>query len=366
MNTPSIAIVGSGPSGCYTAQFLRKQFPDSPITIFDRLPVRYGLVRFGVAPDHPGTKAVSQQFDRLFERDNVIFQGDTEIGSSLTLDELRSTFDCVVLATGLSEDRTLGIPGENLDGVFGSGRITRLINGHPDSRSEGVAFGNDIVIVGAGNVAIDLLRLSLTSAADLVSHGVESQTADIVSSPHPRRIHVVSRAIAGNAKFDIAMIKELTKLDDVRFTADSLETADGGDDKRIEAINTLLELPRDDATREVQFHFGWVPAEISGSGSVEKIAFDSVDGTKTLELNADTVFTAIGFTEARDALIRKEHHTTDESEMDSGYLAPGLYCVGWFRRGPTGTIPANRADAKLVADRIIRDFSDSTETKENN
>ena len=120
--TPTIAIVGSGPSGCYTAQFLRKRWPAAEITIFDRLDHPYGLVNYGVALDHPGTKAVARQFDRLFDRDNVQFAGKVEIGTDITLEELRTAFDVVVLASGLHGDRTLEVPGSHLPGVLGSGR----------------------------------------------------------------------------------------------------------------------------------------------------------------------------------------------------------------------------------------------------
>lgn len=365
MIQPSIAIVGSGPSGCYTAQFLRKRFADSPISIFDRLPVPYGLVRFGVAPDHAGTKAVAQQFDRLFERDGVKFVGNTEIGKDISLQQIRRDFDIVVLATGLSADRSLGITGEDLDGIYGSGRLTRLINGHPDESHHGIEIGNSIVIVGQGNVAIDLIRLSLMRPDELLAVGVNTYVATLIASGELKHIHVVGRSNVENAKFDVAMVKELAKLPNVKFTSDAIIPVhpDIETQKRIDSICALVAESPKNATREVHFHFGWVPSKIEGDQKVSSVSFERFDGTLRMQLKADTIFTAIGFNESEEAAIRRDAHISSEADLDIGYMDDGLYCVGWLRRGPRGTIPANRADAKMVADQIIKDFENKTSQK---
>ena len=158
-HSPTVVVVGSGPSGCYTAQFLRKQWPAADITVLDRLPVPFGLVRYGVAPDHQGTKAVDRQFDRLFTRDGVRFVGNVEVGGPVTVDQLRAAFDVVVLATGVSGDRPLGVPGAELAGVHGAGRLTRLLNDHPDEQHPVAPLGPRVVVVGNGNVALDVVRL---------------------------------------------------------------------------------------------------------------------------------------------------------------------------------------------------------------
>ncbi|MEY4499933.1 MAG: hypothetical protein RL319_921 [Actinomycetota bacterium] len=365
-DSPSIAIIGSGPSGCYTAQFLRKRFADSKITIFDRLPMPYGLVRFGVAPDHAGTKAVTQQFDRLFERDGVLFVGNTEIGKDRPLAEIRTEFDIVVLATGLSADRTLGINGDSLGGIYGSGRLTRLINAHPDETINGIELGNCLVIVGQGNVAIDLIRLSLTRADELVKFGVDKEVATLISSGNLKRVDVVGRSGIENAKFDVAMIKELAKISDVRFTSDALKPSevDVETQKRIDAIDSLVSGSPAEASREVNFHFGWAPSEISGNQKVSSIRFTANNERKDLVLNADAIFTAIGFTESEAAAVKLDAHLTEATDLDRGFLDDGLYCVGWLRRGPRGTIPANRADAKMVSESIIQDFEKKKIKKE--
>ncbi len=385
--THSIAIVGSGPSGCYVAHFLRKRWPTSEIVIFDRLDLPYGLVRYGVAPDHTGTKAVARQFDRLFEQSGVRFVGGTEIGRHITVDQLREAFDVTVLATGLSADRALEIPGATsnaprattlpagadvtgaaLAGIYGSGRVTRLINGHPDESANGVVFGSRIAIVGQGNVAVDLLRMFLMSPEELRGHGVADEVVNAIAAGPVRHIDIVGRSSLSRAQFDPAMIRELARIPNVRFLADPSELHDADTEPRDSAkCDALLNLlaaasavdgaQNTDAAagsdRTVQFHFGWVPERIEGDDTVEALIFRSADGIQSsLRLAVDSVLTAIGFFEAEDAPVRRQAHESHDSDLDIGRLGPGLFCVGWLRRGPQGTIPANRTDAKMVADVI--------------
>lgn len=361
--SPSIAIVGSGPSGCYIAQFLRKRWSDSEIVIFDRHDAPYGLVRYGVAPDHLGTKAISRQFDRLFERDRVIFVGRTEVGTDVTLDELRAAFDVVVLATGLWADKEMGIPGSGLSGVLGSGKVTRLINGHPDESADHLVLGSSVTIVGNGNVAVDLVRLLLTRGDDLRQHGVADDVIAAIASGPVTRIDVVGRSDAHAAKFDTAMVRELAKLPDVRFLADDVTAgavpsdSDADGHAKRTAVEALVDQSPLDAARTVRFHFGWTPQHISGDDAVRSITFARTrGGNGTIELEADAILTAIGFAEVSTAPVQRGHHETEHSDLEIGYLAHGLYCVGWLRRGPQGTIPANRLDSKMVADVIAATF----------
>lgn len=345
--SPTIAIVGSGPSGCYAAQFLRKAYKGAEIVIFDRLAEAYGLVRYGVAPDHQGTKAVTKQFDRLFERDGVTFVGNTEIGRDVTLESLRASFDVVILATGLSADRPLAGEGTHLGGIYGAGAITRLINGHPEETADQLQLGETVTIVGQGNVALDLVRLFLTPASVLSELGV---AAAVIAAVAPvRHIEIVGRSHAPSAKFDVAMAKELGKLPDVRFLADGLLY--NGEDARVTAITELVALSPAEACRTVHFRFGWSPVSVAGTARVQSITFSA--GLETLTLLTDSVCTAIGFSEHADAPLRRADHETAETDLDRGVLDAGLFCVGWLRRGPQGTIPANRVDSRMVADEII-------------
>ncbi|MCZ1002388.1 FAD-dependent oxidoreductase [Streptomyces mirabilis] len=162
--TGEVAIIGCGPSGCYTALALRRLAPEVGITVFDGRLTPYGLVRYGIASDHQGMKGVSRQFDRLFASEGVEFVGNTVIGRDIALATLERAFDVVVIATGLSEDRPLEVPTDPQARVYGAGRLLRFLNGDPDSHGRSLGgpdgpLGTDLLVVGAGNVAIDVARL---------------------------------------------------------------------------------------------------------------------------------------------------------------------------------------------------------------
>ncbi|MDQ0092228.1 FAD-dependent oxidoreductase [Paeniglutamicibacter psychrophenolicus] len=368
---PRIAIVGSGPAGCYTAGFLRKRWPEAPIVLFDRLTTPYGLVRYGVAPDHLGTKGIAKQFDRLFARDRVEFRGGVEIGRDLGLDQLRAEYDIVVLATGLWADRSIDgfrdVEGNATHaGVHGSGELTRMINGHPDRDSENLVIGRNTVIVGNGNVAVDLVRLMLTDPGVLTGLDVPIDAINALHEGPVARIDVVGRSAADEAKFDPAMIRELGKLPDVRFTSDAVAVPGNGDrdaTAKMAAIVELVEQSPVAATRSVNFHFGWTPDTLQGSERVASVIFRDTGGQRgQLVLETDSVCTAVGFTEVGDDVLLRSALEGEATNLERGMLAEGLYCVGWLRRGPVGTIPVNRADAKMVANAIINDVESSVAT----
>lgn len=347
---PSIAIVGAGPSGCYTAQALLKALPDAQVDILDRLPVPYGLVRYGVAPDHQGTKAVTRQFERLFERQGVGFFGHVELGRDIALDELRGLYDAVVLATGLSADRRLGIPGEDLAGVIGAGRVTRAWNDHPDAAPP--ALGRRVVIMGNGNVAMDLVRILAKEPGEFEGSDLSPGNAAALEAAGVDSIEVIGRAPAGHAKFDPVMVRELGKLTGARIRVMGDTSGIGGEGKLAEALAAVDGHAPAGARREVTFRFGWTPRRLTGGTGVEAAHFTASDGSGAeLVLDCDTFVTAIGF-EAADA----GRDTLLAAASEDGRLAPGLYAAGWFRRGPRGTIPENRADAQAVAARIAADL----------
>lgn len=356
MKTPTIAIVGSGPSGCYLAQALRKAWPLAEITLLDRMPVPYGLVRYGVAPDHPGTKNVIRQFERLFERDNIGFAGNIEIGRDISLDTLRETFDIVVLATGLHGDRQLDIPGAEQARIYGAGRLTRLLNDHPDEQDFNPRLGESTVIVGNGNVAIDVLRLLAKSAEEFDNSEITDEVLSGLLTTQLRQIHIVGRSPARQAKFDTVMLRELAGLHRVRFSVHDLPTTDGNEDKAVAAkLDALRDLQaREQAELDIHFHFGWQPESLTATGGQQCFRFTRAGReTQKLELTTDSVITAIGFTQRPDSSFCKQGLSHAGADPEAGHLAPGLYCTGWFKRGPRGTIPENRADAKTVAGLIL-------------
>ncbi|KAA1380581.1 FAD-dependent oxidoreductase [Aeromicrobium fastidiosum] len=347
---PHVAIIGSGPAGCYTAQALRKDWPDAEITVIDRLPVPYGLIRYGVAADHQGTKAVTKQFDRLFERAGVTFSGGVEVGLDVTLEQLADQHDAVVLATGCDRDRELAIAGSDLPEVYPSGPLTALLNGHPDSSTLVPRLGENVVVVGNGNVAVDVVRLLAKHPDDFAGSDLPLAIHDLVHRPGVLEVTVVGRGPAETSRFDATMIKELGQLEGVRFVVEDVNADRESEVPQIAALAHLLEHQVGGDRVQVTFRFGWQPESIGGDSHVEAISFISPDG-RVLRLPTDSVVSAIGF-DASAPLVRDAGGdlTTD------GRLAPGLYCVGWARTGPRGAIPDARADARLVASAITADL----------
>lgn len=345
--TGKIAIVGAGPSGCYLAQALLKSAPDMQVDVIDRLPVPYGLVRYGVAADHQGTKAVARQFARVFERQGARFFGNVALGRDLTLDDLRAAYDAVVLAAGLSADRRLGIPGDDLSGVIGAGALTRAMYDHPDAAAL-PDLGAHPLIIGNGNVAIDLLRLLAKAPAELDGSDLGARATDWLAGSGIETLTIVGRSPAAQAKFDAVMVKELAKLTGARITVIG---AGEGEAKTQEALAQIDGL--DTGARQITFRFGLTPVAVDGTDRAAGVRFATDKGEETLPCTS--VLTAIGFDHdgdlPRDALLAAAE------DAEAGRLAPGLYAAGWFRRGPRGTIPDNRTDAQALAALILDDIT---------
>lgn len=354
----SVAIIGSGPSGCYLAQSLRKQWPDAEITLFDRLVSPYGLVRYGVAADHQHTKAITRQFERLFAREGVRFAGNVEIGSDVTLDELRNAFSVVVLATGIDQDQRLGIEGDHLPQIYGAGRITRLFNSHPMTSTEFPELGESTVIVGGGNVAVDIARLLVKAPEHYVQSDVDEAALGAYTQSPARTVTLVSRSGLAEAKADAAMLKELGKIPGVRITCTgALSVPEGAGREALARAKGIQELPvlgpTDPVRAELRLIFGARPSRIVGEDRVTGVDLTSADET-AFRVEADSVITAIGFDKARAFAELLGEHETDPD--DSPRLAAGLYRAGWLRRGPRGAIPENRSCAISVAEAITADF----------
>src|SRR5271166_891215 len=207
-----IAIIGSGPAGCYLADHLLRLLPDASIDVLERRPTPFGLIRYGVAPDHQGTKAVTRVLDRVLSRDRVSFFGNVEVGGDVRLAELAAMYDAVVLATGASRDRRLGVPGEDLPGVMGSGSFVGWYNGHPESPAPSIANVRSAVIIGNGNVAIDVARILGKSQAELIGSDLSTEAMSWLRAQPIETIHIVGRRSAADARFSEHELAELGTL----------------------------------------------------------------------------------------------------------------------------------------------------------
>jgi len=343
--TPTVAIVGSGPSGCYTAQALRRALPHAQITVIDRLPVPFGLVRYGVAADHQGTKAVSRQFSRLFEKDGVEFLGSVDVGTDVTLEHLRADFDAVVLATGLHADVSLPIPGGDLPGVHGAGRVTRLLNSHPDEPRPAPSLGAAVAVVGHGNVAMDLIRLLAKRDEHLADSDIDDEAHHAIASS-VTEIHAIGRSRPSSAKFDPVMMREILEMHDVDHVVYGIDDAALEDDPRSRLVSEILRRPRPTVPRlRVAWYFGYVPHSVNATdGVVTSLTMTDPKGAEST-IRVSDVITAIGFAAERArSLVEVSAEARTAGRIDSG-----LYVAGWARRGPRGTIPSQRADARELA-----------------
>ncbi|MBP1326336.1 ferredoxin--NADP+ reductase [Leucobacter exalbidus] len=367
-NSVKIAVVGAGAAGCYLAQALQRSLSAAEIVIFDRYASPFGLIRYGVAADHQHTKAITRQFERMFRSPDIRFAGGVHIGegaeAQLSVNDLAAQFDAVVLATGRYEDRPLGVLGEELQGVFGAGAITRRLNSAPNATQALDELGDEIVIVGAGNVAMDVLRFLAKPASLYAGSDIDDEALEEYARGPAKRVTVLSRSSAAKSAFDPQMLKEIIDLDSVHLTAYGVESPDGDIDARgsarLELVGSGNGSSGGSHDVQVDLHFGAEPVELLGDARVTGVAL--VRQSERVIIDATSVITAIGFELGDTRLVSaawSSEESTDASVFepsDSGKVAPGVYRTGWLKRGATGGVPENRACAKSVAAEIEADL----------
>jgi cytochrome P450/NADPH-dependent glutamate synthase beta subunit-like oxidoreductase/flavodoxin len=351
-----IAIVGSGPAGCFTGQALRRALPKSRIDVLDESATPFGLVRYGVAADHQGTKSVAQQFERFFDEPGVEFHGNVRVGAQgdVTLEQLRESYDAVVLATGLHRDVPFPVGGGTRPGIFGAGQITRLLNGHPDE-TDVPELGETVAVVGHGNVAMDLARL--LTRRDLTGTDLDDATVERLAG-RVRTVHLVGRSAPERAKFDPVMVRELAGMPGLEHVVHGVdfEAFPEGKDARLDAVRELASAGAAASQgaaphARIEWWFEATPIEATGEGDAGRVSalrLRHADGREAA-LEVDSIVTAIGFTGDESALAVPGRHP-------DGRVEPGLYVAGWLRRGPRGAIPDQRTDAKLLARMIAGDL----------
>jgi NADPH-dependent glutamate synthase beta subunit-like oxidoreductase len=347
------AIIGGGPAGCYLADHLLRLLPDASIDILERLPVPFGLVRYGVAPDHQGTKAIARVLDRVLARDRVSFYGNVEVGRDVGFDELISLYDAVVLATGAERDRRLGIPGEDLLGVVGSGAFTGWYNGHPGHPAPQAQDARSAVIVGNGNVAIDVARVLAKGPSEFAGSDLSPEATAWLETQPIETIHIVGRRGAADAKFTEHELAELRTLQRARpVVVDPSGLA--GQNAVVETLRRFAAEDRQSPVT-INFHFNLTPAAFLGDKHLRAVRFRSRDGTLT-EMPAQLAVTCIGYESVACCNVTPANGAFPN---DAGKIRERLYVVGWAKRGPSGTIPTNRTEAQQVAQKMAREVIDS-------
>ena len=365
------AVVGSGPAGFYTAEALEKAYGDNArIDILDRYPVPYGLIRFGVAPDHQSLKAVSKRYDKVADSAGVDFIGNVTIGRDVSVAELLDLYDAVILATGAPHDRKLGIPGEDLPGVVGSAEFVGWYNGHPDFADLNPPLtGTHAAVIGNGNVALDCARILSKTRGEFDGSDIVRHALDALDHSAIRTITLLGR----RGPHQIAMTpKELGELGHLEQAVPIIEQADfppveadeplePGLRKSVSLLRGFADLDANKAKRMV-FDFFAKPVAIEGDGKVERIIVErtvlddsgAARGTgETYEVPASLVISAIGYATSP---IDDVPFEGGKFVNTAGRIGDRLFAVGWARRGPTGTIGTNRPDGYEVADQVVADM----------
>jgi ferredoxin--NADP+ reductase len=347
-----IAIIGAGPAGCYCAERLLREAPGCRIDVIDRLPTPFGLVRAGVAPDHQTTKAVARIFERVLSRDGVAFYGNVAIGRDASVDELRQLYDAMVLATGAPEDRRLGVPGEELPGVIGSAAFTRWYNSHPDHAASAppLAGARSAVIIGIGNVALDVARILAKTPGELAESDIAPSVERLLAATALREIHICGRRGPEAAGFALQELSELGALARAQPFVDAADLSGAAPNSAIiEMLGGFAAARAAVKPIAIRFHFNAAPAGFAGEGRMREARFVRPTGGD-LVLPADLVITCIGYRAPACGTLSPQGGIFAN---EAGRIAPGLYVVGWAKRGSSGTIATNRAEGHAVAQRLV-------------
>ena len=371
-----IAIIGSGPAGYYAAEAAQKRWGDEArVDIFDRLPVPYGLIRSGVAPDHQSIKAVSRRYENTALSDNVRFVGNVTVGSEVAIEELRSLYDAVVLATGAPHDRPLGLPGEELGNVFGSAAFVGWYNGHPQFADLAPDLsGETAVVIGMGNVALDVARILAKTRAEFDGSDIVAHALDALDRSKIGKVVILGRRGPHQIMMTPKELGELGHLSRACPRVDPADLPEIGEDALLEpgmrksvthlrGFAAIPESHRADMAIEVEFDFFAAPLALEGEGQVAGVTVErtkvaagrAVSTGESYTIPATLVVSCIGYQTSPIPGVPFDERA-GRFANDEGRILPGLYCVGWARRGPSGTIGTNRPDGFGVIDKIVEDI----------
>ncbi|WP_429925627.1 FAD-dependent oxidoreductase (plasmid) [Agrobacterium vitis] len=367
-----IAIVGAGPSGFYAAEALLRAPINIQIDMFERLPVPYGLVRFGVAPDHPKLKQVTAVFDRIASMPGFRFVGGIDVGIDVTIDTLFDCYHAVILATGAALGRKMGIPGESLPGSHQASDFIGWYNGHPDYRD--CCFdlsGERAVIVGHGNVALDIARILLKTTDELRHSDIAAHALEALDESKIREVQVVGRRGLLETRFSAKELQEFSTLSDCDPVLDPDDPVpdvaalpDGTDAEKRAAVSMLASFSTQisDRKRRCVFRFHLQPHAIEGRDRVERMVFSrgsSLSGDRSMPVSIDCglVFSSIGRRSAPVPGVAYDEVRGVHANVAGRGPHQATYVCGWSKRGPQGTIGANRACAVETVQHVLADLS---------
>ncbi|MFW0155314.1 FAD-dependent oxidoreductase [Rothia sp. P6271] len=386
-----VAVIGSGPAGIYAADILTKSKEvkngelEVSIDIFDRYPAPFGLIRYGVAPDHPRIKGIITALHKVLDRGDIRFFGNVEYGKDLSLEDLREHYDAIIFATGAIKDANLDIPGVELDGSYGASDFVSWYDAHPDYPREWPLNAREIAVLGNGNVALDVARVLSKHADDLLVTEIPDHVYEGLKSSPVTDVHVFGRRGPAQIKFTPLELRELAHSRDVdivlyeedfQFDEASQEAMETNSQVKVmmKTLNGWLEKQKEEpqtASRRLHLHFLQSPAEILGEDGkvtalkMERNELDGNGGIKGtgefVEYPMQAVYRAIGyfgselpevgFDPVRGVITNVEGRVVD----NEGTPVPGLYATGWIKRGPVGLIGSTKSDALETITHLLSD-----------
>jgi len=360
-----VAIVGAGPAGYFAAQALQNQQNEDrtfAIDMIERLPTPWGLVRSGVAPDHPKIKTVSKVFEKIAADPNFRLFANVEIGSEISVAQLQEKYDAVVIATGSHLGKTLGIPGENLPGSLSAADFVPWYNAHPDYVDVKVPMDCDTaVVIGAGNVAMDVARMLALEPSELDPTDTADHAIDAFKASAVRDVYISARRGPEHAAFTSPELRELPKLEhtNVAINKEDIDAAivrAGAEPEKdvksnLDAMLLIAQSQKSEHERTMRFLFQHTPKQILGTDRVEGVLYSTPNGDVTVKCGL--VITAIGYQAAGIDGVPYENGKVVNSD---GRVSENLYVVGWAKRGPSGVIGTNKSDAAAVVELMIADM----------
>jgi ferredoxin--NADP+ reductase len=362
-----VAVVGAGPAGLYLADQLTYESEIATVVdLFERLPVPFGLLRYGVAPDHPTIKSAAETFQEILDRPQVNLYCNVQVGRDILVAELRERYDAVVYANGADTDRRLGIEGEGLPGSISATDFVKWYNGHPEASAHDLRGAKSVVVIGAGNVALDVARILVKDAKLLTDTDIPSDVLNTLGASSVTDVHIVARRGPEFARFTTKEVRELGGLDGVDVIVDPEEIPAEDPDglgpvgrRNLGVLRGWATKQATGAPRRVHLHFGARPERLLGDATVRGIRVATARGS--VDVDAHLVIRAIGyrsqpidgvsFDEESGTIPHQDHRVR---YGDGG--GPVEYAVGWVKRGPSGILGTNRGDAADTAAAIRADF----------
>jgi ferredoxin--NADP+ reductase len=379
-----LAVIGAGPAGIYASDLIIKAQRDFDVSIdlFDLLPAPYGLVRYGVAPDHPRIKGIIRALYEVLDRGDIRFFGNVKYGVDITLDDLKRHYNAVIFATGAIKDADLNIPGIDLDGSYGAADFVNWYDAHPDFPLTWPLNAKQVAVIGNGNVALDVARILVKLPEDLLSTDIPEHVYEGLKKSPVTDVHVFGRRGPAQVKFSPLELREALHVNGVQsIVYDEDFQFDEGSEKALESNNQirvmvktlqdLKENPQPPQERRLHLHFFHSPVEVVGeNGKVSAVRFEKtkLDGTgnvvgagEMVEYPVQAVYRAVGyfgseidgipFDRKYGVIANQEGRVVDSA----GSHIPGVYCTGWIKRGPVGLIGHTKADAIETIGHLIED-----------